>query len=171
MKRALKKLYGMLVVLTILAIRIVQQWQQKSLTYAFGFQAVDAGNVFFEIASSYPDLGKYYGIIVGLLFTLPFAISGLVMGYLTDKFNRKIMLGITVILSSMTQIVTGLVDSMPVLCGMRILQGSLNAATKPLTFSLVSDYVPLENRSTANSLLGSGVYIGIALSSLSILSI
>ena len=60
-------------------------------------------------------------MIVGLLFTLPFSISGLVMGALTDKFNRKVMLGITVTLSSITQIVTGMVDSLPVLCGMRIL--------------------------------------------------
>lgn len=92
----------MLVVFTILCIRIVQQWQTKSLTYAFGFTALDAGNPFFEIASSYPEMGKYYGLIVGLLFTLPFSISGLVMGALTDKFNRKIILGITVVLSSMT---------------------------------------------------------------------
>jgi MFS family permease len=63
---------------------------------------LDAGNPFFEIAASYPEMGKYYGIIVGLLFTLPFSISGLVMGALTDKFNRKVMLGITVTLSSLT---------------------------------------------------------------------
>jgi MFS family permease len=111
----------MLVVLVILFIRIVQQWQQKSLTYAFGFSATVSGNAFYEIAASYPELGKYYGLIVGLLFTLPFSISGLVMGALTDKFNRKILLGTTVILSSITQIVTGLVDSMPVLCFMRVL--------------------------------------------------
>ena len=93
------------------------------------------------------------------------------MGGLTDVVNRKMMLGITVILGSITQIVTGLVDSFPVLCGMRFLQGSLNSATKPLTVSLVSDYVPKEYRSTANSVMSSGVYIGIALSSLSILFI
>lgn len=90
---------------------------------------------------------------------------------LTDKFNRKAMLGITVILSSMTQVVMGLVDSFPVLCVMRVMQGMLNSATKPLTFSLVSDYIPPDKRGTANSIMSSGVYIGIALSSLSILSI
>jgi sugar phosphate permease len=43
------------------------------------------------------------------------------MGALSDKFNRKVMLGVTVILSSLTQVVMGAVDSFPVLCGMRIL--------------------------------------------------
>jgi hypothetical protein len=165
------KAYSLLVLLVILAIRIVQQWQHKSLTYAFGFQALEAGNAFFEIGSSYPELGKYYGVVVGFLYTLPFAICGLVMGALSDKLNRKVMLGVTVILSSLTQVVMGVVDSFPVLCCMRILQGSLNSATKPLTFSLVSDYIPADRRSTANSVLSSGVYIGIALSSLSILTI
>jgi sugar phosphate permease len=82
---------------------------------------LEAGNTFFEISSSYPELGKYYGVVVGLLYTLPFSIAGLVMGALSDKFNRKVMLGVTVILSSLTQVVMGAVDSFPVLCGMRIL--------------------------------------------------
>jgi MFS family permease len=116
-------------------------------------------------------MSKYYGLIVGLLYTLPFSIAGLVMGALSDKFNRKLLLGVTMILSSLTSVVSGLVDSFPVLCGMRVLQGSLHSATKPLSYSLVTDLVPPENRSTANSILNSGVYIGIALSSLSIIMI
>ena len=129
------------------------------------------GEKFFEIAASYPELPLHYGLVVGLLYNLPYSVFGLLMGGLTDRFNRKLMLGIFMIIASVAQLATGLIDSFPVLCGMRFIQGALNSATKPLSYSLVSDYVPQEYRSTANSILNSGVYIGIALSSMSILSI
>mmetsp|Transcript_1212 Transcript_1212/g.2209 ORF Transcript_1212/g.2209 Transcript_1212/m.2209 type:complete len:345 (+) Transcript_1212:688-1722(+) len=66
---------------------------------------------------------------------------------------------------------TGAINSFPALCFMRVIHGSFNSATNPVAYSLVTDYVPPESRSTANSLLSSGVYIGIALSSLTILII
>ena len=37
----------------------------------------------FEIASAYPMLENYYGVLVGLCFTMPYAISGLYAGGLT----------------------------------------------------------------------------------------
>lgn len=93
------------------------------------------------------------------------------MGALTDKYNRKIMLASIIILASLTQVFTGVIDSFGVLCGMRILHGCFNSATNPLAYSLVSDIIPPNQRATANSILSSGIYIGIAMSSLSILMI
>jgi MFS family permease len=54
---------------------------------------------------------------------------------------------------------------------MRVLCGAMNSATNPLTFSLVADYVRPERRATANSVLTASSYVGIAISSLSILMI
>ena len=54
---------------------------------------------------------------------------------------------------------------------MRMLHGAANSATVPLSYSLVTDYVRPENRTFVNSILNSGAYIGIALSSLTILMI
>ena len=54
---------------------------------------------------------------------------------------------------------------------MRILHGGLSAATNPLSFSIVADYFPPEKRGTANAVLSTGNFVGIALSSLSILGI
>lgn len=67
---------------------------------------------------------------------------GLFMGALADKFNRKIMLSSIIILASLTQILTGVIDSFFILCGMRVLHGCLNSATNPLAYSLVSDIIP-----------------------------
>ena len=54
---------------------------------------------------------------------------------------------------------------------MRIAQGSFNSATNPLSYSLVSDIVPPDRRATANSIISSGSYIGIAISSISLMLI
>lgn len=54
---------------------------------------------------------------------------------------------------------------------MRVLHGGLSAATNPLSFSIVADYFPPEKRGTANAILSTGNFVGIALSSLSILGI
>ena len=125
----------------------------------------------YEIASSYPELNKWYGWLAGLAYTLPYSLMGLVAGAFTHRVNRKFVLGCTMMLGGLTQFLAGTINSFPVLCGMRVLHGSLNSATTPLTYSLVSDYVPPSRRATANSILSSAIYLGIALSSLSILLI
>jgi len=54
---------------------------------------------------------------------------------------------------------------------MRILHGAVSSTINPLSYSLVADYFPPEKRSRANALLTAGGYLGIALSSISILLI
>ena len=54
---------------------------------------------------------------------------------------------------------------------MRILLGVFESACNPLAYSLIRDYFPPSKRSTANSILTSSIYLGGALSSLSILLI
>jgi MFS family permease len=116
-------------------------------------------------------LHKWYGWLAGLAYTLPYAIGGLVMGSMSGNINRKKTMGICVMISGLCQFFTGRFDSFASLCGMRVLHGAANAATNPLSYSLVADYVPPEKRATANSILGSAIYVGVALSSLSILMI
>lgn len=47
----------------------------------------------------------------------------------------------------------------------------LNSASNPLSFSLIADYFPPDKRATANSIIQAGNYIGVGVSSLSILLI
>ena len=54
---------------------------------------------------------------------------------------------------------------------MRFLHGMISSAVNPLAFSIMSDYFPQDKRSTANSIISSGNFIGIALSSMTILLI
>ena len=93
------------------------------------------------------------------------------MGSFSGSVNRSRFMGLAVIMSGVCQFVTGRFDSFAGLCGMRVLHGAANSITNPLTYSLTADYVPPEKRATANSIIGSAVYVGVALSSLSILMI
>lgn len=67
--------------------------------------------------------------------------------------------------------ISGFRDSFLVLAAMRVFHGMLNSATNPLSFSIIQDYFPPENRSLANSLIQAGNYVGVGVSSLSILLI
>ena len=98
-------------------------------------------------------------------------IVGLFMGAITHKVNRKLMLGVTMLVGSFSTFLIGRVHSFPLLCAMRVLHGSMNSATSPLTYSLVADYIPPERRATANSILSSAIYLGIAMSSISMMLI
>ena len=108
----------------------------------------------------------------GLAFLIPYSLVGLYTGSLTDSTdNRKNLIGIVSILWSTTTLLSGAVDSFAVFAGMRVLLGVLESASNPLAYSLIRDYFPPEQRSTANSILTSSIYIGGAVSSLSILLI
>jgi MFS family permease len=129
------------------------------------------GDVKFEIASAYPQLHDTYGLLVGLAFTVPYSIAGLYAGNMTKTGNRKQMMIFTILALSCFQLTTGIVDSFAVMVAMRFLHGMISSAVNPLAFSLMSDYFPQDKRSTANSIISSGNFIGIALSSMTILLI
>lgn len=100
-----KNKYAFFVVMFILMIRMTNQWQRKSLTYAFGFAMPDGFEgirSMYEISASYPQLDKWYGVLAGLAYTLPYSISGLIMGSFTGVVNRKKMMGIAVVISGLS---------------------------------------------------------------------
>lgn len=66
---------------------------------------------------------------------------------------------------------SGVVNSFGVLFVMRFILGAFQSAQTPTSLTLLSDYFPRNKRSTVNSILNSGVYIGSALSSISIITI
>lgn len=81
------------------------------------------------------------------------------------------MLGIVLILAGATCGLTAALNSFFILSAMRVVHGMLNTCSNPLSFSLITDYFPPENRATANSIIQAGNYIGVGISSFSILLI
>lgn len=116
-------------------------------------------------------MNEYYGILSGAAFTVAYSISGIFMGLLSDKFNRKKMLGVACILWSLTQCVSSQTSYLSVFFLMRIFQGILQSANNPISVTILKDYFPQKNRTRVNSLYTSGKYLGSALSSFSVLLI
>lgn len=119
-------------------IRVSMQQQLTSFGFLYGFVA-PTRNPFYEIATAYPLLQKYYGLISGAGFCVSFSIAGLFWGKLVNHVNRKNLLSLACIVWSMTTIASGYFDSFGVLVLMRVILGSATAATDPTAFSMISD--------------------------------
>ena len=123
------------------------------------------------MATAYPILSTYFGILTGLAYTLPFAVSGLFFAKVTPKVNRKMVLAVCMGLCGVVMSGVSVLDSFAFLAFSRVLLGTLSAFLNQLQFSLLSDYFPVERRATANSLFNSSNYVGWGLSSLQVMMI
>lgn len=109
--------------------------------------------------------------MTGFAYTIPFALCGIYFGKLTNKVNRKFTLAACMLLSAANMGIVGFFDSFALLAAGRVLGGLVSSAFNPMSFSLLAEYFPPERRTTANSILQSGNFIGWGLSSLSVLAI
>lgn len=173
MKSKFKPFYAYFVLAMVLMCRMMVQWHWKGFGFAYGYTGTGEqfGDKFFEMSKFYPQLKNWYGLLAGLLYTVPYSFFGLVAGKISDGVNRKLFLGIVIALSGLTMGVSGFASSFAVFSIMRVFSGMLNSASNPLSFSLIADYFPPERRATANSLIQAGNYIGGGLSSLTIILI
>lgn len=90
-------------------------------------------------------------------------------GTFADRFNRVLLLGIFGILWSLTSIGTAFIEVFWQMLALRVLLGIFEAFQNPVAYGLIVDFFPQEKRTTANAFYSFGVYIGAALSSISIL--
>jgi len=141
--------------------------------YAFGYEGlgVQANNAEFMLRVAYPLMGQYYGIIASLLFSVSYSTVGVFAGNMTKVMSRKMILGVSCILWSMSTFSAGFFNSFLVFCAMRFLCGGFATCSNPSSFGLLADYFPPERRSLANAIESSGTYVGAALASCSIVLI
>ena len=154
-KKNFNPIYAYFVLFIVLICRIMVQWHRKGLTYAYGYTGLGeaANNGFFEMATYFPELKIWYGLLAGVIYTIPYAGFGLIAGKLSDGADRRLWLGIVVLLASLTMGASYFTGSFAVLALMRVIHGCLNSASNPLSFSLIADYFPPDKRSTANSII------------------
>ena len=115
---------------------------------------------------------NYYGLLSGLLYTVPFSLGGIILNFFnTKRFNETKMLCTIVTIAGITSILTGVVNSFPVLVAMRTVHAICFSMTIPLIATLVHRFIPRDYRGRANSILYSAYHVGTAISSLSILVI
>jgi len=115
------------------------------------------------------DLVKEYGVdreaigLVGSAFFILGAVVSLAFGYLTDKYSRKYLLALVVLIGEIPCFMTGLpyfTKTYEQLLFLRILTGIGVGAIFPLTFSLIGDYFRPEHRPVASAWVGVAWAIG-----------
>jgi MFS family permease len=149
------------------------QQQQEAFGYLYGYvgSGVNMGNSHYEIASSFKNLTKYYGLLSGAGFSITFSVAGVFWGILSEKMSRKRIVGLSCLVWSMTNIITGNTNSLFVLAAMRAVLGVAQAAYEPAAYSLIADQVPKKQLPSANSAIIASLFMGGGLCALNILLI
>jgi MFS family permease len=155
------------VLLPLLLVYISNQWSRYSLSYLVDFS---------ESASAFKamniDIGfsqVQYGTLASVAFTALFAVASLVAGNLADKTDRKTLTFVACLLWSGATLATALSMNYGQLVAARVIMGLMCAFATPCGYTLIRDNFPSSNRALVSSIYGSGVYLGGALASLSIL--
>ena len=103
------------------------------------------------------------GILVSA-FWIPFAVSSYLTGELTDRFGRrKLLLVYVLLLFAACSILPGLTDSFAALLATRLLMGLLEGPVLPLAQSIVALEVPSERRAVSMGIVqvvGAGLMSG-----------
>ena len=103
------------------------------------------------------------GFLTGFAFAVFYAIAGLPLARLADRWVRRSLIAISVVTWSLMTAASGLSRHFTDLALARIGVGIGEAGCTPPAHSLLSDYFPPEKRATALALYACGIYTGIGL--------
>ena len=87
-----------------------------------------------------------------------------------ETYRKNLLVG-SCLIWSLASIISGSTESFWILCAMRFITGACVSATDPAAYSILGDYFPRNMRSTANSLLNTGHYLGAGFASLIVLAV
>lgn len=101
------------------------------------------------------------GFIAGPAFALFYATLGVPIAMLADRFNRRNLIAIAITLWSVMTALSGLASNVVQLALARVGVGIGEAGCSPSAHSMIADYYPPENRSTAMGIYTVGISLGI----------
>jgi MFS family permease len=100
------------------------------------------------------------GFLGGAAFAVFYALFGVPLGRLADRWNRVRLLTIGLVLWSTMTALSGFARNFFTLSLARMGVGVGEATASPTAYSLISDYFPARQRATALAIYSSGLYIG-----------
>ena len=157
--------------LLLLAAYCHNQCTRCLVVYAVNFSPSNAGKCkeYMNIALNIDP--AQYALMVSYGFTLLYAVSSFFAGLVADRTDRVKTLCIAVLGWSCALAAQGTVcANFASIFVCRVIQGFAMAFTGPQCLSLITDSFPIASRATALAVYTSGVYLGGALGSLSIMS-
>jgi MFS family permease len=100
------------------------------------------------------------GFLGGAAFAVFYALFGVPLGRLADRWNRVRLLTIGLLVWSTMTALSGFARNFVTLSLARMGVGVGEATASPTAYSLISDYFPAHQRATALAIYSSGLYIG-----------
>lgn len=104
------------------------------------------------------------GFLYGTAFALFYALFGIPLGRLADRWSRGRLMAIGLSLWSVMTMFSGFANSFTQLAIARIGVGIGEAGASPAAYSMLADYFSKRQRALANSIYASGLYLGMGLS-------
>jgi MFS family permease len=101
------------------------------------------------------------GLIMGPLFAVFYALMGLPIGRLVDKYSRRAIIGMGVFFFSIMTALCGLAQNMTQLVLARVGLGVGSAALSPAAYSMIADIFPRDKLGRALGIYQSGAFLGI----------
>lgn len=155
------------VLLPLILVYISNQWSRYSISYLVDFSetatALKAMNIDLNFSQA------QYGTLASVAFTILFAGASLIAGSLADKFDRRLLTFGSCMAWSLASLGTAFSADYTQVIFCRIIMGLMCSFATPSAYTLIRDTFPSDKTAFASSLYGAGVYLGGALSSLSIL--
>ncbi|KAJ1474188.1 major facilitator superfamily domain-containing protein [Baffinella frigidus] len=154
----------------LLAANVHNQWTRALVYYIVSFK-VEATEITRHLYMNI-DLGfdeTQYSLLASFGFTTFFTLCSLIAGRAADRTDRASIVSIAAVAWSLATLGQGVATTFDWVLGGRALTGAAQAFLTPAAFGLIADRVPNSRLSTANAFYSSGVYLGGALASLSIL--
>ena len=114
-----------------------------------------------DIRAEIPMSDSQIGILTGLAFAIFYAVAGLFLGRLSDKFSRKKILVSVISFWSLATAACGLVSSFAQMLLARISVGFGEAGAMPASQSLLADFCNIEQRPAAYAIQSAGATLGL----------
>jgi MFS family permease len=100
------------------------------------------------------------GIVGGLAFSLIYAISSFVFGYLADRTSRRAVIAFGLVAWSLATAAGGLATGFWTLFAARFFTGVGEASLYPCAMSLIADTIPPDRRGRAIGIVGASAAVG-----------
>jgi len=104
------------------------------------------------------------GLLYGTAFSFVYAFAGIPMGRLADRWSRKGMIVIGLVVWSSATIASGFAGSFAALISFRMILGVSQAMLSPAAYALLAEHFPAEKRARVFSWYASGIFAGVGLS-------
>jgi|KBSSwiStaDraftv2_1062776.scaffolds.fasta_scaffold19631_3 predicted MFS family arabinose efflux permease len=141
------------------ASRVTARWTLGVFFLGYMMIGVDRGIISIMIEPIKQEFGvtdTQIGLLSGLAFALFFAVASLPLGYLVDRWNRRLILAISLAFFSALTALAGWAISFQQLFLIRLGVGAGEAGGTPAMTSILADHFPPERRATALSVYYAG---------------